>query len=117
MSSDTARLAIRAEGLANGYACLQEIDPEVTAPQVLAQGARPLVRAVLRFQSEGFAPCVAAYARRDLLLGQFVMASAPEAVEGIAEGVDDQGALRVRSGEMHSVVSGEVSVRLRSGAE
>ena len=107
----------RAEGLANGYACLQEIDPEVTAPQVLAQVAGPLVRAVLRFQSEGFAPCVAAYARRDLLLGQFVMASAPEAVEGIAEGVDDQGALRVRSGEMHSVVSGEVSVRLRSGAE
>ena len=107
----------RAEGLANGYACLQEINPEVTAPQVLAQVARPLVRAVLRFQSEGFAPCVAAYARRDLLLGQFVMASAPEAVEGIAEGVDDQGALLVRSGEMHSVVSGEVSVRLRSGAE
>ena len=107
----------RAEGLANGYACLQEINPEVTAPQVLAQVARPLVRAVLRFQSEGFAPCVAAYARRDLLLGQFVMASAPEAVEGIAEGVDDQGALRVRSGEIHSVVSGEVSVRLRSGAE
>ncbi len=107
----------RAEGLAHGYACLQELAPDITAPQALAQVAPALVRAVLRFQAEGFAPCVAAYARRDLLLGQLVAASAPEAVEGVAEGVDEQGALRVRSGEMHRIVSGEVSVQLRSGAE
>jgi BirA family biotin operon repressor/biotin-[acetyl-CoA-carboxylase] ligase len=29
----------------------------------------------------------------------------------VAEGVDDQGALRVRAGEVHMLVSGEVSVR------
>jgi BirA family biotin operon repressor/biotin-[acetyl-CoA-carboxylase] ligase len=105
-----------ADGVANGYACLQEIDPQSTAPRVLARVAEPLVRAVLRFESEGFAPRVAGYGRRDLLLGQSVSATVPEAVDGIAEGVDEQGALRVRSGALHTVVSGEVSVRLRSGA-
>jgi BirA family biotin operon repressor/biotin-[acetyl-CoA-carboxylase] ligase len=31
--------------------------------------------------------------------------------EGVAEGIDEQGALRVRAGELHMLVSGEVSVR------
>lgn len=103
-----------AEGVANGYACLQEIDPAASAPRALAQVAESLVRAVLRFEKEGFAPRVAAYGRRDVLIGQPVTASLPEAIEGIAEGVDEQGALRVRNGEVRSVVSGEVGVRLRS---
>ena len=105
-----------ADGLANGYACLQEIDADASAPGALAQVAEALLRAVQRFEREGFAPCVAAYERRDLLRGEAVIASTPESVEGIAEGVDEQGALRVRSGEVHRVVSGEVSVRLQSGA-
>ena len=55
---------------------------------------------------------MAAYSRRDLLLAQPVSISQPQALEGIAEGVDEQGALRVRSDGVHRVVSGEVSVRL-----
>jgi BirA family biotin operon repressor/biotin-[acetyl-CoA-carboxylase] ligase len=105
------------EGLSHGYACLQEIDPGANAPAVLARVAEPLVRAVLAFQAEGFAPQVAAFARRDLLLGQAVATTLAEVPEGVAEGVDEQGALRVRSGGLHRVVSGEVSVRLRDGAD
>lgn len=101
-----------AEGVANGYACLAELDAGTSAPQALSCVAEPLVRAVLKFQSDGFAPLVAAYRRRDALLGQSVIAASPEPVEGIAEGVDEQGALQVRSGAVHAVISGEVSVRL-----
>lgn len=102
-------------GLAHGYACLQELMPAITAPQALARVAEPLTQALLRFQSQGFAPLVADYARRDLLLGQVVYSSAPEPVQGVAEGVDEQGALRLRTGgaqPLQRVLSGEVSVRL-----
>ncbi len=102
-----------AEGLAHGYACLQELDPAVQAPAVLAQVGEPLVRALLAFEREGFAPLVAAYTRRDLLLGQPITATAAEVPDGVAEGVDAHGALRVRCGEVHRLISGEVSVRLR----
>lgn len=83
-----------------------------TAPAALARVAEPLVRALKRFEREGFAPLVTAYSRRDLLLGQLVGISQPQPLEGVAEGVDEQGALRVRSEGVHRVVSGEVSVRL-----
>jgi|CXWL01.1.fsa_nt_gi BirA family biotin operon repressor/biotin-[acetyl-CoA-carboxylase] ligase len=105
------------ENLTHGYACLQEIDPEASAPRALAVVVEPLVRALQRFETEGFAPRAGAYARRDLLRGLAVSTTPPEPVEGIAEGVDEQGALRVRSGAIHRVVSGEVSVRLRAGSE
>jgi BirA family biotin operon repressor/biotin-[acetyl-CoA-carboxylase] ligase len=103
-----------AEGLTHGYACLQELEPGITAPLALQRVAEPLVQALLRFETEGFAPCVAGYMRRDLLQGQPVSTSVPVALEGVADGVDEQGALRVRSGDVHRIVSGEVSVRLGS---
>ena len=105
-----------AEGLAHGYACLEEIEPQASAPATLARVAEPLLRALKRFEREGFAPLVAAYSRRDLLLGREVTISQPQALEGVAEGVDEQGALRVRSDDIHRVVSGEVSVRLGAAA-
>ncbi len=101
--------------LAQGYACVQELNAAAaatTAPAVLAQVAEPLVRALLRFQAQGFAPLVAAYAQRDLLAGQNVTTTLPGVPGGVAEGVDERGALRVRSERLHHVVSGEVSVRL-----
>jgi BirA family biotin operon repressor/biotin-[acetyl-CoA-carboxylase] ligase len=100
------------DGLVHGYACLEEIDPNASAPAALAIVAEPLVRALRRFEQEGFAPLVAAYSRRDLLLGQPVSTTLPEQVQGVAEGVDEQGALRVRGDGVHHIVSGEVSVRL-----
>lgn len=114
-----------AEALTHGYACLQELDPGITAPQALARVALPLVQALLRFEQAGFAPLGAAYARRDLLLGQAVVTTAPLPLQGVAEGVDESGALLVRTAAadpaapggaaMHRVVSGEVSVRLAGG--
>ena len=99
------------EGLDSGYACLQEIDPAVTAPSALACVALPLVRALRCFEQDGFAPFAEGFARRDLLRGQRVGSSSPEAPEGIAEGVDAQGALLLRGRELHTIVGGEVSVR------
>ena len=103
------------DGMAHGYACLQELDAQASAPLALALVAKPLVLALQRFEAEGFAPVVAAYARRDLLRGQRVTTTMPDALDGVAEGVDEMGALCVRSGDgggLHRVVSGEVSVRL-----
>ncbi len=100
------------EGLSSGYACVQELDPRVTAPRLLARVAPPLVRALQRFEAEGFAAFVAAYEARDLLRGRAVTCTAPECPEGVAEGVDADGALKVRAGTLHRLVSGEVSVRL-----
>ncbi len=99
--------------LAHGYACLQELDPAAAAPAALAIVAVPLVQALKRFEREGFAPFVPGFAARDLLLGQDVVVHGGSVLEGVATGVDEQGALRVRTacGE-HRVVSGEASVRL-----
>jgi len=103
------------EGLTHGYACLQELDPRASAPAALACVAEPLVRAVLQFQAVGFAPLVAAYTRRDLLLGQPVSTTQADVPEGVAEGVDEHGALGLRCDGVHRIVSGEISVRLRDG--
>ena len=100
-------------GPSAGSACLREIAPDTGAPAVLAAVAEPLVRALLRFQQLGFAPLVAAYARRDLLAGQAVTTTAAGVPSGVAEGVDEHGGLRVRAGSLHTIVSGEVSVRLQ----
>jgi BirA family biotin operon repressor/biotin-[acetyl-CoA-carboxylase] ligase len=104
------------EGLSSGFACLQELDPQASAPAALATVAAPLVRGLRRFETEGFAPLLAAYAQRDLLYGHRVLASTPEPLEGVAEGVDERGALKLRAGTLHTLVSGEVSVRLQDGA-
>lgn len=102
------------EGLATGFACLHELDATLTAPQVLARVALPLVQALQRFEREGFAPFAEAFAQRDLLRGCAVDTTAPDVPEGIADGVDLDGALRVvAAGRVHRVVAGEVSVRAR----
>lgn len=107
------------ERLAHGYASLQEIEPAMTAPLALARVAVPLVQALLRFERHGFGPLVAAFLQRDLLRGHAVSTSAPE-LYGVADGVDEQGALLVRVGqgeqaEVRRVLSGEASVRLTEG--
>ncbi len=100
--------------LTHGYACLQEMDPQATAPAVLARIARPLVQALLRFQAEGFGPLQQAYLQRDMLRGHPVTTTQAGLPQGVAEGVDEHGALRVRHEGLHHVLSGEVSVRLQT---
>jgi BirA family transcriptional regulator, biotin operon repressor / biotin---[acetyl-CoA-carboxylase] ligase len=100
------------EDLSNGYACWQEVDPQAGAPALLATVAEPLVRALLRFEREGLAAFESAYARRDLLRGHVVTTTLSDVPQGVAEGIDASGALRVRAGStLHTLVAGEVSVR------
>ena len=102
------------EGPSAGSACLQELIPGISAPIALAAVAEPLVRGLLAFEYEGFAPLLARFARRDLLAQQSVTTTAPGLPDGVAEGVDAQGGLRVRADDVvHTLVSGEVSVRLQ----
>jgi BirA family biotin operon repressor/biotin-[acetyl-CoA-carboxylase] ligase len=104
------------DGLSSGFACLQDLDAGASAPLALRTVAAPLVQAMQRFEAEGFAPFAARYAQRDLLAGQRITTTRPDLPEGLAEGVDERGALRVRAGELHTLVSGEVSVRLQASA-
>lgn len=100
----------------HGFASLQELQPGLSAPAALARVAEPLVRALLDFQARGFAPLVAAYTQRDLLRGRAVTTTQADVPAGVADGVDERGALRVLAGGVHLVVSGEVSVRLEPAA-
>lgn len=115
-----------AAALTHGHACVREFWPEAQAPAVLHRVALPLVRALLDFQRDGFAGCAAAWARRDLLRGLPVSSIdgiGRVAAQGVAEGVDERGALQLRctradgSTDLLALVSGEVSVRLRDGAD
>jgi len=105
---------------ASGHACAQEIDPALDAPALLARVAPALLQALPRFAHEGFAAFLNAYAARDLLRGRVVRsvpsnlgeAAADGAIEGVADGVDADGSLRVRHGRELTLLSGgEVSVR------
>jgi BirA family transcriptional regulator, biotin operon repressor / biotin---[acetyl-CoA-carboxylase] ligase len=94
-----------------GHADLQALHPGITAPQVLARVARPLVQAVLDFARQGFAPLQPAFARRDALFGQAVTTTLAQVPGGIADGVDAQGMLWLRQGDRRTAVgSGEVSL-------
>jgi len=101
----------QAQELSSGFACLQELQSDIDAPTALKRVAAPLVRALKAFEREGLAPFLAGYRRRDLLIGQPVSTTFPGVAAGVAEGIDEHGALRVRAGEVHALVSGEVSVR------
>ena len=92
-------------------AWLQSLLPGITAPAALERVALPLVRAVQAFAHVGFAP----FAARDALAGQTVRLS--DGTQGQAEGVDATGALRVRTAAgVQRITSGEISVRLATGA-
>ena len=106
-----------------GFGCLQELQPDLTAPAALAGVAPALVRALLAFEREGFAPLQQRYAQRDLLRGQPVTTTLPGVPQGLADGVDESGTLWLRlSGDAASggpgrrvpVSSGEVSLRVVS---
>jgi BirA family biotin operon repressor/biotin-[acetyl-CoA-carboxylase] ligase len=72
-----------------------------------------LIEALEAFDADGFAVISDAWAERDALAGRRVrVAGARETFDGIAEGVDARGALRVRTAAgIRSVDSAEVSVR------
>jgi BirA family biotin operon repressor/biotin-[acetyl-CoA-carboxylase] ligase len=93
-----------------GYACLQELDAAATAPNTLHRVAGPLLRAVLDFEAHGLAPWRERYAHRDVLAGRRVQAGEHS---GVACGLSADGSLLLRddAGHLHTIHSGEVSVR------
>jgi len=94
-------------------AALAEIWPEATPQDTLARIGEPLARTLLAFERDGFAPLQEAYARRDVLRGHPVRTTDAEMPDGVAAGVDADGALKVAAdGRTRRIVSGEVSVRL-----
>lgn len=104
--------AFDAAQLTTGFAALQEIEPDASAPMQLARVALPLVQALKRFEAVGFAAFTEGFAARDLLRGRRVSTTHPGVSEGIAQGVSTQGALLLRTPEgTLSITSGEVSVR------
>jgi BirA family biotin operon repressor/biotin-[acetyl-CoA-carboxylase] ligase len=107
----TPSAAPPAEAFRSGRAALQELDAEATPASALQAVLPPLLAALLRFETAGLAPFLAAYAARDLLRGMAVTAG--EALAGIAEGIDAQGRLLLRDahGAVQRIGSGEVSVR------
>ncbi len=80
---------------------------------VVARVAARLVDALDRFETGGFGAFAQAYAARDALAGRLVRVHAAQGVrDGIADGVDARGALRVRHGATLAVYdSADVSVR------
>ena len=105
-------------GLATGYACLREIDPEASAASTWERVAAPLLRALLRFEHEGLQPFLAGFGRRDLLRDTPVTTTLPDLPHGLARGVADDGTLRVEdpTGRLRSVAAGEVSIRPTAAA-
>ena len=90
----------------------QSVDAQANAPALLAQVGAPLLRDVLHFAQTGFAPLQNAFHARDALHGLHVTLS--DGREGEALGVDDTGALRVRTSQgVETLHSSEVSVRPR----
>jgi BirA family biotin operon repressor/biotin-[acetyl-CoA-carboxylase] ligase len=109
------------EGAGYGVAGLREIEPAATMEATLARVAPPLVAAVRRFGHEGFAPLQAAWRARDVLAGRTVTTTLPGQPEGVACGVDAQGALRLAASAapgapVRLVSAGEVSIRPAAAA-
>ncbi len=124
VSSGSQRLAVIGIGInvlpmamttaeaSTGFACLHELDAGVSAPQVLARVALPLVVALHQFERSGFADFAERFAARDVLFQRRVTTTQPGLPEGVALGVSDSGALQVLTpAGVHAVSSGEVSVR------
>jgi len=95
----------------SGFAALDELQPELSAPAVLARIAPALAGLLGSFPVSGFAPWASAYARRDLTLGRAVVAGA---LEGVSRGVSASGELLIETaaGVMQTVTGGEISLRL-----
>jgi BirA family biotin operon repressor/biotin-[acetyl-CoA-carboxylase] ligase len=96
-------------GLRTPAAWVEELDPALDAPAVLARVLAPLVQTVQAFEDQGFAPYQSAFLKRDALAGRELRLS--DGTRGRAAGVDARGALLVQTPTgVKSIDSAEVSV-------
>lgn len=99
-----------ADGLSTPPASLAELRPDWDAPRALLAIAPPVVQTLQRFEAEGFAPLRAAFEALDLLRGRPLRLS--DGTEGLGDGVERDGALRVQTADgLRCISSAEVSVR------
>ena len=102
----------QASGLSTEPLGLQQLWSEATAPSTLALVALPLLKALLAFEREGFAPLQALFNARDALHDMPVRLSDGRVCT--ARGVAPDGALRVDTAQgRERITSAEVSVRLQ----
>ena len=91
---------------------LMALKAEVRAPALLRELMPGLLRTVLDFNREGFAPLLSRFAHRDWLLDQAIRLS--DGREGWARGVDRQSQLLVDTDRgRESINSNEISIRPR----
>lgn len=97
---------------ASGHAALQALDPDATAQATLDRLAPALQGLLADFQTLGFAPWQAAFARRDLAAGQRVRVGGQP---GIARGVNVRGELLLQTeAGVQTCAAGELSLRLET---
>ena len=96
-----------------GRAHLQALLAQIDAPAALHRVAAPLLAMLQAFEQGGFAPLRPRFAARDVLLGQTLNTTLADTPQGVADGIDDDGALVLRvAGQRVRLASGEVSVRV-----
>ncbi len=97
---------------ASGYAALQTLDPAASAAATLDRLAPALRGMLADFETLGFAPWQAAFARRDLAAGRRVRVGEQP---GTARGVTERGELLLQTAAgVLPVSGGELSLRLES---
>jgi len=95
---------------ASGHAALQTLDPATTAGDALDRLAPALRGMLADFESLGFAPWQAAFARRDMTAGRAVRVGDQS---GVARGVNLRGELLLETASgVRPVGGGELSLRL-----
>lgn len=100
----------QASGLSTEPLGLQQLSPQATAPNTLAQVALPLLKTLLAFERDGFAPLQPRFNVFDALRDRAVTLS--DGRTGTARGVDVDGALCVETAQgRERITSDEVSVR------
>lgn len=103
-----------AAGLSTAPVGLRELLPGMDAAHALLSIAAPLVQTVQRFEAHGFVPFQQAFNTLDALAQLPVTLS--DGLQGVAQGVDATGALRVASAQgVQRITSAEVSVRVQPG--
>lgn len=86
--------------------------PEDEPPALLRAVTPSVLQAVEGFERHGFEPFRDEIQARDVLVGQHLTLQGAPIEEGWCEGLDADGALRVRRGDMvHRVIAGQASVR------
>lgn len=97
---------------ASGFAALQTLDPAASAAATLDRLAPALRGMLADFETLGFAPWQAAFARRDLAAGRRVRVGEQP---GTARGVTERGELLLQTAAgVLPVSGGELSLRLES---